>query len=407
MRICYLTEEYPPETGRGGIGTYAHEIACAMADLGHEVHVITKTGGAPYQVEHEGIMVHRIPRPAIDGVGQSYRVAELIGRSLAVYTKVSELDATRAFDIIEAPEIGSEALHLAFKSEICLVTRLHTPTFLVKELNPHQGDTVFPYATPFPETADVLERHQTVGSAGITAISRAIALRVGKRWGIDLDRIEVIPNSFDPNIASTEDPTVYEATLAEAEYLLYYGRLEERKGVHVFASALPSILREFPRIKAAFVGEDMGYRNRSMRSWVLDQTRDFLDRLVFIDRLEHAALFPIIRNAKLMVLPAPWEGLGYTCLESLALGKVVVATFGSGFEEMIRHGENGFLTGPGDSEGLANIVKELLLREDLDSIGRKAEARSLDFRAVRIGRRMADYYERLASEPRKRLPAVV
>ena len=166
----------------------------------------------------------------------------------------------------------------------------------MRELNPHQGDTVFPYATPFPETADVLERHQTVGSAGITAISQAIALRVGKRWGVDLDRIEVIPNPFDPNMASREDPTVYEATLAETEYLLYYGRLEERKGVHVLASALPSILREFPRIKAAFVGEDMGYGQRSMRSWVLAQNRDFVDRLVFIDRLEHAALLLLKRD---------------------------------------------------------------------------------------------------------------
>ena len=184
--------------------------------------------------------------------------------------------------------------------------------------------------------------------------------------------------------------------LKDSEYLLYFGRLEERKGVQVLGQALPAILRDFPKVKMAFVGEDMGYGQSTMKRWVLDQNNDYAQRLVFIDRQEHEALFPIIRNAKLVILPSPWEGLGYTCQETMALGKVVVATGGSGFGELIHDGENGFLVRPSDSEDLAHTVKHVLRIEDLGPIARKARERAQDFHSTSIATQMVDYYAELS-----------
>ena len=394
MRICYLSEEYPPETRRGGIGTYTREIACAVAQLGHEVNVITKTHGDPYDTEAEGVLVHRIPRPTTGLDDASHRVADLLARSLAVFTKVQELNSRHPFDIIEAPEIGSEALHLAFRRDFTLVTRFHTPTFLVRELNPHQAETVYPYTSPFPETADVLERLQALGSAGVTSISRSMARVISQRWDIPIDRITVVPNPFNPDAVIKEDSAIYESMLKDTDYVLYFGRLEERKGVHVLAQALPSIFQRFPTIKAAFVGEDMGYGRSTMKDWVLTQNRGYEDRLIFVGHTEHESLFPIIRNAKLVILPSLWEALGYTCLESMALGKVVVATRGSGFEEIIDHGQSGFLVRPNDPADIASTVQEVLPR-DLSPIERKSKARFLDFDSRRIAQRMVACYEEL------------
>ena len=53
MRIAILSYEYPPETGFGGIGTYAYYHARALAKLGHDVHVFAgstkNTPGKPLQ----------------------------------------------------------------------------------------------------------------------------------------------------------------------------------------------------------------------------------------------------------------------------------------------------------------------------------------------------------------------
>src|SRR5215472_14587051 len=61
MRIALLSFEYPPETGFGGIGTYAWYQARALARLGHEVHVLA---GATQQTllrssTHDSVTVYR------------------------------------------------------------------------------------------------------------------------------------------------------------------------------------------------------------------------------------------------------------------------------------------------------------------------------------------------------------
>ncbi len=34
LHICYISQEYPPETGWGGIGSYTYEMAHALAQAG-------------------------------------------------------------------------------------------------------------------------------------------------------------------------------------------------------------------------------------------------------------------------------------------------------------------------------------------------------------------------------------
>ncbi len=59
MRIGLIAGEYPPL--QGGLGDYTRRLALALADLGHEPHVLTRfVAGAP-AVEREGnVTVHRL-----------------------------------------------------------------------------------------------------------------------------------------------------------------------------------------------------------------------------------------------------------------------------------------------------------------------------------------------------------
>ncbi|GIV84911.1 MAG: glycosyl transferase family 1 [Candidatus Roseilinea sp.] len=59
MRIGLIAGEYPPL--QGGLGDYTRRLALALADLGHDPHVLTRfVAGAP-AVEREGnITVHRL-----------------------------------------------------------------------------------------------------------------------------------------------------------------------------------------------------------------------------------------------------------------------------------------------------------------------------------------------------------
>jgi glycosyltransferase involved in cell wall biosynthesis len=70
-----------------------------------------------------------------------------------------------------------------------------------------------------------------------------------------------------------------------------------------------------------------------------------------------------------------YEGLPTVVLEAMACGKAVVASGVGGIPLLIRHGQNGFLTKLGDSEGLEKFIRLLLenanLRENMGAFGRR------------------------------------
>ena len=69
MRVLFVSQELPPETGWGGIGTYVDVLSEALAAKGVEVHVLSVVERAAGE-HHEagGVTVHRLPLPPVRGV---------------------------------------------------------------------------------------------------------------------------------------------------------------------------------------------------------------------------------------------------------------------------------------------------------------------------------------------------
>jgi glycosyltransferase involved in cell wall biosynthesis len=51
----------------------------------------------------------------------------------------------------------------------------------------------------------------------------------------------------------------------------------------------------------------------------------------------------VLRGSSIFALPSHYEGLGCAYLEAMATGLPAIACRGQGIQEVIRHGENGFL----------------------------------------------------------------
>ena len=60
MRVALLSREYPPDTVWGGIATMYHTLSHALADSGHEVHVICQAASEPRDFIDNGVFVHRV-----------------------------------------------------------------------------------------------------------------------------------------------------------------------------------------------------------------------------------------------------------------------------------------------------------------------------------------------------------
>jgi phosphatidylinositol alpha 1,6-mannosyltransferase len=100
------------------------------------------------------------------------------------------------------------------------------------------------------------------------------------------------------------------------------------------------------------------------------------------------------------VLPSLWESLANAALEALDMGKPVVATLGSGFEEVIEHGRSGLLVRPGDVDGLRTAMAELCA--DPVRLRRMSEAclaRAADFALDRAVDNLVAVYESVLGRP--------
>ena len=74
----------------------------------------------------------------------------------------------------------------------------------------------------------------------------------------------------------------------------------------------------------------------------------------------------VLAQSNLFVLPTTYgEGVPKILLEATACGRAIIATDAPGCREVVRHGQNGLLVPPRDSEALAAAIRTLLLDPQL------------------------------------------
>lgn len=387
MRICLVSREFPPITHTGGIGSYTYKTTAALARLGHDVHVITSANMPAAEYQENGVTVHRIQEPEERGP---------LPFSLA-HTRVVAAAIARIpgrFDVVQACEWNGEAFWYSNTPgrQTKLVTRLATPHFVVEQLN----DSAPRRALRRGMLTRTLERMQTLRSDGIISPTRAMAKTVCAGWHIPPERVTIVPTgaSFDLTAAARDVPPP--EIVRGMDYLFYFGRLEPRKGVHILGAALPRIFEAYPDLHAVFVGEDLSMDGQPMAEVIRQAAGSYADRLIFLPRMPQRELFPFIPAARVVVLPSLWENLGNTTLEAMQLGRPVVASWGSGFEEVIQDNVSGFLAAPGDVDSLATRILDVLRdRPNAERVGEAAIRRAQEFSVEAMVARLADYYQQL------------
>jgi glycosyltransferase involved in cell wall biosynthesis len=137
--------------------------------------------------------------------------------------------------------------------------------------------------------------------------------------------------------------------------LLYVGRVVEQKAVHTAIEAL-SLLPDAATLK--IVGEgDEPYKRRLHQ---LASELGVADRVTFEPQRSRDELFGVYREADAIVFPVMWtEPWGLVPLESMALGRPVLATGRGGSGDYLRDGENTLLFEGGDASSLARAVTRL------------------------------------------------
>lgn len=162
------------------------------------------------------------------------------------------------------------------------------------------------------------------------------------------------------------------------EVLTYVARnLEPYRGFHTFMRAVPDILERRPHARILVVGGDEvsygrppegggTFRERYSKEWGPDVDQS---RIHFLGRIPYADYLRILQISSLHVyLTYPFV-LSWSMLGAMSAGCVVLGSATAPVQEVIRDGENGFLTDFFDAKQLAKRVTELLAaRSDLAGI---------------------------------------
>jgi glycosyltransferase involved in cell wall biosynthesis len=189
------------------------------------------------------------------------------------------------------------------------------------------------------------------------------------------------------------DHTVFDQFLRGKRYLLYFGRFQLHKGFHNLAQALPRFLNQCPDAFAVLVGRDMKTSlASSMAAFARAQCGGSASRLILLDNLPHSQLYPVIAGAHLIALPSLIDNMPNSCLEAMGLGKVVIGTNGTGFDELITDGVNGFLVHPDSPEALAEKMISVWRDHRLEEISAAAKQQVLEFAPDKTIASLLSYY---------------
>jgi glycosyltransferase involved in cell wall biosynthesis len=354
LHICFVSQEYPPETGWGGIGAYTYEMACGLAAAGHRVTVISLAVGAETTREIAGVTVHRVlPAPQFDSMRALWRLNRYWpGFAWAAMLRFRKLHADQKVDLVEAAEGRADGFFITLlRNRPPVVARLHTARIFVDRLNGIRADRKerFMYW---------LERRAILGADMVTAPSRAV-VDLTRAWlPHDRRQVAVVPNPVDTcAFAPNDEPRRLE--------VLIVGRLERRK-LGDLPEAMPSVMERCPEAVFRFVGGDgpdesgHSWRERLMEGLPPEQR----NRLVF-EQVPRDQLAQRYRQAAVVVMASRWENFPYALLEAMACGTPAVATRTGGLPQIVSDGVNGVVVPPEAAGALAEAICMLLERPDV------------------------------------------
>jgi len=384
MHICYISQEYPPETGWGGIGSYTYEMAHALARQGHRVTVISRAIHEESVRMSDGVEVHRVsPSPRWDSVPALWRLNRIWpGFAWAAMRRIRKINREHAIDIVEAAEGRADGFFVSYMpGRPKLVTRLHTARIFIDRFN-GLGTKQGGYREYW------LEKQSISRANLVTAPSNAV-INLTKTWlPLRAKTTVMVPNPID-------GASFLPSSTNRTSTILFSGRLERNKGAETIKEAIPVLLNRFPALEFRFVGSDALDRDgQTWRSKIFASLDPAQQAKVRFEEMPRAALVQAYQEAAVCILPSTWENSSYTLLEAMACATPVVACNSGGSPELIEDGVSGFLIPVNDASALVARISELLttpsLRKEMGENARRRIEESFSVESV-LPKMMAAY----------------
>lgn len=316
-KVCLVTFDIKGLISNGGIGTATAALAEQLSSEGLHVDILYANGANdsdalfPIWQAHyleKGIRLIPVNEPTL-GLEGLYHVRH----SYAVYLHLKDCD----YDFIHFPDmfaLGYHTIHakklgLRFLNTTLCVT-LHGPTQWQLEYN-----RVFPF---YPDELQryYLERRSVENADVVFGSTDFIFDWVKeKQWKINGQEVKMrLPLSIPSGLS-------YKGRTTHIDDIVFYGRLETRKGIELFCQSISRIASNLKGKRVRFIGQPGYIGGLPAKDYLKRESAKWKFEFEVVEGLDQeTALKELCSTNCLVVIPSLSETLGYTVFECLQLG---------------------------------------------------------------------------------------
>lgn len=390
LKIIFLSDYLPNnEKVGGGLQNYTYRTALALTEQGEAVTVITKFNNDSVNSEFpfKNFSINIKPNKVVSFLNKitKHHIEGTLNLILEAKAFQKTIEDLGQFDVLQSPNYQYPALFVRKKYEKIVVrASSYRPLWLESkhlDINTRLGITM----------ENILYRR----ADAIIAPSQYIANVLSKKFN---KKVSVIPTPI-PETSNEEDQSWYQDKLQGVNYILFFGTMLKRKGLFVLAEAMKQVWLVHPEVKLVLIGHDSKVDGKS----VLEEAKNIMgeangERIKHFGNLDHIKLWPVIKQSRFVVMPSLEDNCPNTMLEAMALGKVVLGTYGSSMDEFYPKSALRLLVDKGNVDQLANKIIELweLKDEELaDYGGQLREFVETNHNPDLCARKLRDFYASL------------
>jgi len=353
MKLFLIASECPPVPG--GIATYVGNTATMFAEAGHNITVFARSNKPG--IEERGNLklikivpkdIHFLSSTTASTLSEkhpsfpynvmgywgaiSYQLAEEV---------ISYIRRNGKPDAIESEDYSGIAYFLIQKKllgcpelqGVPIILTLHSSQYLLYPASKMPSYRLSDY------WVGRMEKFCTLAADGIVAPTQYIAKQVMTALGNDLD-IEIIPLPAPQQLLQKNQLPLCQPTPGD---IVYFGRLEVRKGIIPLVEACSHLWDAGVNFQLTAIGSDTWYHLKGchVKTYLEEKYRQYIQagKLIISPPLQQPQLYERIAKAWCVVIPSLWENFPNTCMESMLLGKVILAASDVGHVEMLRTSE--------------------------------------------------------------------
>ncbi len=395
MKILMLGWELPPHNS-GGLGVACLNLSRALAKDGCDIDFVV-----PYEAEHKDIDFMRVLSAShLDplfrfGIGayDSDKIEELLIPDVHIPGAISQdqvsirqiqktyCDFVENYLMEYKPDLVHAHDWLTFEAGVLAKKNFGIP------LIAHVHATEFDRAggNGGNPLVHAIEREGLMLADKIFAVSEATKRIIHEKYGIPLEKIDVVYNSLDEDFLRQayrldEDSYKYLESLKAKGYTVVstVGRFTIQKGLTHFLHAAARAIRKNPKLLFVFAGD--GEERHELVG--LAAELGISKNVIFTGFVRGKQLRDIYELSDIFVMSSISEPFGLTALEAAHHGDVLILTKQSGVAEVLR---SAFLYDFWDEDKLANeilaVAKSPALKDELRAAIRD-EYRRISWRDV-------------------------